>query len=235
MTEREEIIERLKEKVAFGCRILAKLGLADWLGHVSARVPGDDCMVIKGLGIDLGDLETTTPDKIITVGLDGKKREGEHRLPGETPLHAELYRARPDVGGIVHTHQRITLAFGATGRQILPLQGIMAWMVERELPVFPSSLMVSTVGAAREVARLIGDQQACHLKNHGVVVLGASVEEAVISCIDLEDLARLTMTVLALGKPEVMSAEEIALKKERMHIHVDACWRYYHGIMAGKG
>ncbi len=223
-------ILNLKEKAAFGCRILAKLGLADWLGHVSARVPGEDCMVIKGLGIDLGDLQKTTADKIITVGFDGKKIEGVHRLPGETPLHAEIYRAHPDVGGIVHTHQRLTLAFGTTGRKILPLQGIMAWMVEKDLPVFQSSLMVSTVDAAREVARLLGDHQACHLKNHGVVVVGKTVEEAVISCIDLEDLAHLTMTAESLGKPDVMSTEEIALKKARLQIHVDASWRYYNSL-----
>ena len=135
----------------------------------------------------------------------------------------------------MHTHQRLTLAFGATGRKILPLQGIMAWMVEEDLPVFHSSLMVSTVDAAREVARVIGDHQACHLKNHGVVVVGRTVEEAVISCIDLEDLAKLTMTAESLGKPDVMSPGEIALKKERLPLHVDASWRYYVSLFENAG
>ena len=230
ISKREKQILALKDKVAFGCRILARLGLADWLGHVSARVPGEDCMVIKGLGIDLGDLQKTTRDEIITVGLDGGKIEGKHNIPGETPLHAEIYKKRPDVGGIVHTLQRVTLAFGAAKRKILPLQGIMAWMVEKDLPVFSSSLMVSTVDAGKKVAQLLGQYQACHLKNHGVVVVGKTVEEAVISCIDLEDQAKLTMMAESLGKPDVMSKKEIALKKERTQIHVDASWRYLNSL-----
>jgi L-fuculose-phosphate aldolase/L-ribulose-5-phosphate 4-epimerase len=235
MREREKQIIALKEKVALGCRILGKLGLADWLGHVSARVPGDNCMVIKGLGIDLGDLQKTTFDKIITVSLDGELVEGQHRFPGETPLHTEIYKYRPDVGGIVHTHQRTTLAFGTTGRKILPLQGIMAWMVAQDLPRYPSSLMVSTVEQAREVAHLLGGHQACHLVNHGVVVVGKTIEEAVISCIDLEDLAKLTMMAESLGKPYVMSEQEIRLKKERSEIYIEACWRYYSELVAGGG
>lgn len=57
----------------------------------------------------------------------------------------------------------------------MPLQGTMAWMVAEDLPIYAYSLMVSTVEQGREVAQLIGRHQACHLKNHGIVVVGRSL------------------------------------------------------------
>src|SRR5512136_798436 len=162
----QETVRELKEKVATGCRILAKLGLADYLGHVSARVPGTKYVLIKARGTDLGNLLEMTPERVIMVDLEANQVEGKDRASSEVKLHTEVFKARPDVMGLVHTHQHLATAFGAAGKPILPMLGIMSVVCAKPMPIFQSSLKIVTAEQGAAVARVLGDALGCHLKNH---------------------------------------------------------------------
>src|SRR5262249_13657623 len=129
----------LRQSVATATAILFRLGLADYLGHASARLPGTDQVLIKprhsqtvhGLG-------SITPDQVVTIDLDGNQVGAGEPPPGERFIHTEIYRARPDVGGIVHTHQLLSTIFGIVGREILPILHVESPLVARGIPTYPS-------------------------------------------------------------------------------------------------
>jgi L-ribulose-5-phosphate 4-epimerase len=225
-----ETVQDLKEKIATGCRILAKLGLADYLGHVSARVPGTDYVLIKARGTDLGNLLEMTPERVIMVDLEANHVEGKYRAPAETKLHTEVFKARPDVMGLAHTHQHLSTAFGAAGKPILPMLGIMSAVCAKPMPVYQSSLKIVNTEQGAAVARVLGDAIGCHLKNHGVLMTGKSVEEAVINAIWLEMQAKMTLLATVIGTPSPQSPDEVQLNMEQAD-PIAGRWRYYVSLL----
>ena len=117
-------VRALREKVALGCRILAKLELVDYLGHVSARIPGTELFLIRARGAEQGNQLNMTYQQVSLVDIDGKKIGGDLKVPDETVLHTEVYRARPEVQAVVHTHQPLATIFGDLEKPILPMQGV---------------------------------------------------------------------------------------------------------------
>jgi len=226
----QERVQELKEKVATGCRILAKLGLADYLGHVSARVPGTKYVLIKARGTDLGNLLEMTPERVIMVDLEASQVEGKDRAPSEVKLHTEVFKARPDVMALVHTHQHLATAFGAAGKPILPMLGIMSVVCAKPMPIFQSSLKIVTEEQAAAVARVLGDAVGCHLKNHGILMTGKSVEEAVINAIWLEMQAKMTLLATTIGTPSPQTPEEVLLNIEQAN-PIAGRWRYYVSLL----
>jgi ribulose-5-phosphate 4-epimerase/fuculose-1-phosphate aldolase len=226
-----KVVEELKVTVATGCRIIAKLGLADYLGHVSARIPGTNYVLIKASGLLMGNLLHTTPDRVVMVDIEGELVEGLYRQPNETRLHTEIYRKRPDVMGIVHDHQHYATSLAAAGKPVLPMLGVMSAPVARPLPVFPSSLKICSHEQGAAVAECLGDYPGLHLQNHGIVMTGTSVEEAVINAIWLELQAKVTWMVWATGStPHPQSDEEVKLNTEQAE-KWQGRWNYYKSLL----
>ena len=229
------VVDELRVAVATGCRIIGKLGLADYLGHVSARIPGTDYILIKGSGLVCGNLMNTTPDHIVMVDIDGNQVEGLHRPPNETRLHTEIFRARPDVMGVVHDHQHYATALDAAGKQVLPMEGIMIYPVAKPVPVFESSLKICSNEQGAAVAKALGDSVAIHLRNHGIVTTGGSVQEAVINAIWLEIQAKFTYMAYACGgTPHPQTPEEIELNIG-MAEKWQGRWAYYTSLLEVPG
>src|ERR1700721_1997023 len=166
-------IHALREKVALGCRILAKLELVDYLGHVSARVPGTDMVLIRARGAEQGNQLHMTYKHVSLVDIEAVKIGGGFQGPDETKLHTEIYRARPDVNAVVHTHQPLVTIFGDLEKPILPMQGVMAQVVKQgTIPIYPSARKVTTTEQGAAVAKVLGDKQIVHLQNHGITIAG---------------------------------------------------------------
>jgi L-fuculose-phosphate aldolase len=166
-------------------------------GHVSIRLPDDpQRFLMKPNGIGLDEM---TPGNVLTVGLDGVAERGQHRQHSEVFLHSEVYRARPDVRCVVHTHPVHLIALSATGRALRPLsQG--AALFAGHLPVFDTTMQLITgpdLGAA--VARCLGAERAVVLRNHGLVMACATVEEAIVMCVTIEEAARIHLLADAAG------------------------------------
>ena len=224
-------IRALREKIALGCRILAKLELVDYLGHVSARVPGTDRALIRARGAEQGNQLHMTYKQVSLVDIDAVKSDGEFPVPDETKLHTEIYRVRPDVQAVVHTHQPLATIFGDLEKPILPMQGVMAQAVKQgTIPIYHSARKITTSAQGAEVARVLGDKQIVHLQNHGVTIAGASVEEVVINAIWLEHQAKLTWWASMIGAPRGMSGDDLAMQASD-GFGMEARWRYYASLL----
>lgn len=196
-TNRE--VEHLKQKVVDACHILYVEGHSDrTLGHVSARLADQQVMYMKPSGLGL---EEVRSQDIITVDFDGVKLAGDLPRHGEYPLHSEVYRQRPEIQCVIHTHPLYTIWLSTLNKPLVPLNqdGVLFW---RALPVFdetPDLILTSEQGY--RVASKMEALPVVLMKNHGVVVGGESVEDATMLALHLEKAAQLHWTVLGAGHP----------------------------------
>ncbi len=206
-TRASAAFQDLKEQVALANRLLHHYGLATYMGHVSARVPGTDRMVIKAR--PSVSMDRVQARDLMVMDLEGHIVEASPEYPtpvAEWPLHAAVYQARPEVGSVVHTHQKWCTVLGIAGRPVLPVQHAPTASVAAEpWPVYEESAApVSDVTQARVVARTLGQAVACHLRNQGMVFLGTNVERAVRTAVDAESTAELTWRAMLIGTPETV-------------------------------
>jgi L-fuculose-phosphate aldolase len=183
------VAQSLREQVAWACRILAAAGYADLtLGHVSARGPeGEICIKRKGVALD-----EVEPEDV--VALD----DPEAVLHLETVLHTGVYRARPDVGAVVHGHPPYATALGATTSELEVLTHDGLLFAEGVSRFGDPDLIVDDDQGDR-VAAALGRKRAVLMENHGVLVVGADVKWAVLSAVTLERAARLQTIASSLG------------------------------------
>jgi L-fuculose-phosphate aldolase len=184
------VAQSLREQVAWACRIIAAEGYADLtLGHVSAR-DTDGAIWIKRKGVALDEVE---PDDIVSVADTGA---GLHL---ETVLHEGVYRARPDVGAVIHGHPPYATALGATGAELVPLthDGLLfADGVGR----FGDPDLIVDDAQGDAVAAALGGGRALLMENHGVLVVGKDIPWAVLTAATLERAARLQSIAAMLGE-----------------------------------
>jgi L-ribulose-5-phosphate 4-epimerase len=228
--------DELKTLVATACRIIYRLGLSDYLGHPSARVPGTDLVVIKPKhSVRVRGMDRMTAADMVVVDLDGNLVEGEDLPPAEVFVHTEIYRARPDVLGVVHTHQPVATELGVYGIPILPILHIEAPLVAEPVPTWPSARMVVTPELGRALAAALGNHRVCHLQGHGIVSVAGSIEDATLGAIFLERLARATLLGAQTGRaPRVIPPAEIADLRQTMAASAGR-WAYYSEIAGGDG
>src|SRR5215207_9492140 len=227
--------DELRALVAISCRIIYRLGLSDYLGHASARVAGTDRVVIKPKHSErIRGMDTMTAADMVVIDLDGKLIDGQDPPPSEVFMHTEIYRARPDVLGVVHTHQPVATELGIYGAPILPILHIEAPLVAEPMPTWPSARMVVTAELGRALAAALGEHRVCHLQGHGIVSVAASIEDATLGAIFLERLARATLLGAQTGRaPRVIPPDEIADLRRTMAASAGR-WAYYTEIAGGE-
>ena len=193
----------LKRRVALACRILGNAGVADYLGHVSARIPGADRVLIRARGLDTGSMVSVSEKEVLDVSLDGRTlgKRSELKPPIETPLHTRIYAARKDVGSVVHVHAAIPMVFSLVNIPILPVfnQGIE--LADEGIPVYRRNGLVSTPQKGDELASALGQKMSCILLGHGIVTVGKNVEEATIRALRLDKIAKVNLYARLIGEP----------------------------------
>jgi len=206
------LLEGLRDEV---CRMHAELpknNLVAWTsGNVSGRDPETGLVVIKPSGIRYEDL---TPENMVVVDLEGKVVEGEHKPSSDTFAHVYVYRHRPDVNGVVHTHSTFATAWAAVGR---PIPAVLTAICDEFGGPVPVGAYAKIGGdeIGREIIRSIGDSPAILMKNHGVFTIGKTPEAAVKAAVMVEDVARTVFYALQLGQPDEIPAEEVARAHRR--------------------
>ncbi len=208
---------QLKRDLAAACRILAANGQGDSVyGHVTARLPGWDRFWMKPAWVGL---EEITEEHLILVHLDGTVLAGDGARHSEYPIHAEVMRARPDVGAVVHTHPKFSIAFASRGEPLRPISHEACYFWPPDVPVLEEfTELVRTAAQGRVVARLLGTGYGVFLRNHGIVVAGADVAEACVGAILLERAAEIQLLAGAGGRsPRYTTAEEALRKREQIY------------------
>jgi L-fuculose-phosphate aldolase len=191
------VAQSLREQVSWACRILAAEGYADLtLGHISARGPEGEIW-IKRKGVSLDEVE---PEDVVSL------EDADAVLHLETVLHTGVYRARADVGAVVHGHPPHATALGATASDLALLthDGILfADGVGR----FDDPDLIVDDDQGDRVAAALGPRRAVLMQNHGVLVVGKDVPWAVLTAVTLERAARLQSIASALGELRPIASE----------------------------
>ena len=201
------MLERLKTELVELHLELPRHELVVWTGgNVSARDPETGLVVIKPSGVRYKDLR---PEQMVVVDPQGQVVEGDLKPSSDTASHLYIYRHRPDVGGVVHTHSPYATAFAAVGRPIPVVLTAIADEFGGPIPCGGFAL-IGDESIGKVVIDSIGDSPAVLLKNHGVFTIGRTAEAAVKAAVMTEDNARTVWLALQLGTPDEIPAEEVA-------------------------
>lgn len=196
----------LRTDLADACRILAAEGQEHFhLGHASVRVPQTDRFWIKPDGLALGEM---TPDAAVLTDVDGNRIAGERPFHRENAIHAAIYRARTDVGAVVHTHPPNAVAFSATDAEFA--------MVSQDSVLFHAGIgrydvprLVVNEADARRLAAALGRHDLVLMRWHGISTAAPSLASAVMLAVSFERSLHLQRTAQSLGTLQAMPAEYV--------------------------
>jgi ribulose-5-phosphate 4-epimerase/fuculose-1-phosphate aldolase len=200
----------LVDELRFGTRLLFQ-ELGDPWGHIAVRLPkgdGRDGFLLKHVRVTPppGD-----PDAVMMFDYNGKLLEGERRVPWELPLYTAIFKTRPDVQSVIHTHPLIATALTMAGKTVFAITHQSA-PFEHGIPIFGGD-MVNTQELGEGLAETLGKRPAALLKGHGAVVVGSSIAHAVQSTLYLEQAAQQQIWAATLGTPEVLDQHLIDFHK----------------------
>jgi L-ribulose-5-phosphate 4-epimerase len=205
------VIDTVSELRRTVCELHAELprhGLVAWTsGNLSARVPGEELMVIKASGISFDEL---TPEHIVVCDLEGRVVEGDLAASSDAATHGYVYRHMPQVGGVAHTHSPYATAWAARGESIPCVLTAMADEFGGDIPLGPFALI-----GDEEIGRGIVDTLAAHrspavlMRSHGVFTLGRGPRDAIKAAVMCEDVARTVHLARTLGTPMPLTAKDI--------------------------
>jgi L-ribulose-5-phosphate 4-epimerase len=206
------MLSELKEKVYHLHLEPPKYNLVAWTGgNVSARDPESGLVVIKPSGVLY---EKLRPEDHVVVTLEGDVVEGTLKPSSDTASHLYIYRHRPEIHGVVHTHSPYATAFAALGRAIPVCLTAMADEFGGPIPCAGFAL-IGSEAIGKLVVENIGASPAVLLKQHGVFTIGATVETAVKAAVMVEDVARTVWLAMQMGQPEEIPAEDVAKLHDR--------------------
>jgi HCOMODA/2-hydroxy-3-carboxy-muconic semialdehyde decarboxylase len=198
--------------------ILADQGVVDGFGHVSMRDPTDPNKFFLARSVAP---ELVTPADVLEHDLDGNTTApASTKLYLERFIHAEIYRARPDVNAIVHCHAPSLIPFAATGVALRPLYHMSSFLGPG-VPVFDihkaangaTDMLVKTPELGKALARTLGAHPAALMRGHGAVIVGRDVQQAVFRSVYTEMNARLQGQAMALGAGKVIYLDSDEAKK----------------------
>lgn len=182
-----DILDKLKLELLAVCRVIAHQGLADAFAHVSARLPDAESMLfMPGKSPALVTLE-----ELFVVDLN--------TLVSQSAVHQAIYRARPDVMAIVHTHSSSAIALSLVGETVRPVHNdsVMFW---QGVPLYSPLGRVNDSKTADEIARQLGPCAAIQLRAHGSLTVAGNLRDACLESIFLERTARMLLDVAPFGR-----------------------------------
>lgn len=182
-------------------------------GNVSGRDPEAPEFWITPSGVEYA---TLTIDSLVKVDLAGRTIAGTLRPSSDTTNHAAIYRARSDVGGIVHTHSPYATVFAVLRREIPSLLIEAAGYLGGAVPVIDYMPPTIPAGAER-IARGVGSGRAALLPHHGVIAVGESVASAFTAAQLVEHAARVAYLASLIGKPSEVPPADIERMSRFLH------------------
>ena len=228
-----------KRKLIDAGKILESEGQADFTrGHVSIRVPGDPghfFMKPHSYGFD-----EITEENIVVCNLDGEKVGGGGRRHSEVFVHSEIFKARPEITSVIHTHPTYAVALTATGKPLKMISQPSVHFAEG-VPYYTDTMnLIRSQDMGRGVAQAMGNAKAVFMRNHGVAIAGRTIEESVLLALLLDNACQIQLLAEAAGgEGQVFSDEDIArlhdqvTKPEQFTINFDYLCRKVNRRSAG--
>ncbi len=213
--------------------ILYDQAVLDGFGHVSLRHPDDpeSFLIARSMAPAL-----VTPADIMRIGLDGIPREANAPRPYlERFVHAEIYRARPDVSSVVHCHSPALLPFTVSQVSLRPVYHMAGFLVP-DVPVFEirdgfgpaTDTLVRNAEQGAALAACLGNRTAVLMRGHGATVVGSALRQAVFRAVYTEANARVQLDALRLGEPNYLTTEEGLAAAATNDGQIDRDWALWH-------
>ncbi|SNS94290.1 L-fuculose-phosphate aldolase [Noviherbaspirillum humi] len=194
----------LKQDLVDAILMMERAQIIDFNGHFSARIPGTQHMLINS-GASVRSALTTKD--IVVIDFDGNLVEGDTPPPMEFHIHAAIYRRRPDVNAVAHTHPLWSTLLSMVGKPLLPV--IMQAAVLGDIRQFPKTASINNRQLGDELAECLGDGRAVMLKSHGAVVASTGITETFVLGVYLEETAQRQYMASQIGEPMVLSPEQV--------------------------
>ena len=211
--EEKNLVEaglQTRQQLVDAIRMLERAGYIDHNGHCSARRDANSFYINSGASVR----GTLTVDDIVSVDLDGNLVEGTAKPPLEYHIHSEIYRARPDVNAVMHTHPQWSTFLSMVGEKYRPVyaQGVLLG----NMPVMDSVLSINTKPMGEKLAKILERGPAVLLKAHGVVVVGADVVECFALAAYVEENSYRQYMAMQIGKPYEFNENEQKVSREKL-------------------
>lgn len=199
-------IRRLAGEVIEAARDMERAGLVEGTaGNLSVIDKARSRVVITPSGIPWPELAAAG---LCTVGLDGTALAGAYLPSSELPMHLQVYRARPDVRSVVHTHSRFATTFAVLGRPVSAVHYVLAFAGPRvEVAAYQT---YGSDDLGRSCVQALGGRQAALLASHGVIAVGATAAAAVNVAAAVEYCAELQWRAECIGRPVILDDAEMA-------------------------
>ena len=226
-------MDQLRREVATANHVLYDQGILDGFGHVSARHPGrpDRFLLSRNLAPPL-----VTPADVLEFDLDGNAVD----VPGAKPylerfIHGEIYRRRPDVCGIVHSHAASVLPFSIAGGVSLCPVCHMSGFIKPGTPLFEirhcagaaSDLLIRSNDLGRHLAECLGGHALVLMRGHGMTVVGSTVRQAVFRAVYAEANARIQAAAIAMGPVTALTDAEANAADAANNGQIDRAWDFW--------
>lgn len=214
-------------------RILAHEGVVDAFGHVSVRHPDNPghYLVARSRSPEL-----VTMDDIMEFSLDGDIVGDDGRKPyAERHIHGGIYERRPDVRSVVHNHSHAIIPFGITKTPLRPVMHVTG-VIGEHVPVWDiedkfggTSLLVTNMDQARDLAETLGNARVVLMRGHGCAIAASGIKEAVLTSIYTQVNAELQLQAMPLGEVKYLSPAEIELTPETLigPLAMERAWEYF--------
>lgn len=191
----------LREQVVVGARVIAYEGYADLtVGHISVCDRERGVMYIKRKGPAMSELEPS--DVLVHPIEDDELLKQVPDMHFEAVMHTAVYRQRPDVNSVIHSHPPFATALGTTNGRVEMLAHDAMLFAEHGVPSFREHKLITDTESAEEMARALGPSRALLLRGHGVLVVGEDVRWAVQASLSLERAIKIQMIARMLGTVE---------------------------------
>jgi HCOMODA/2-hydroxy-3-carboxy-muconic semialdehyde decarboxylase len=213
--------------------ILVNEGVLDGFGHVSVRDPHDPHLfhIARSMAPALVTLED-----LVVCNLEGEVvSPAGGRTYVERFIHSEIYKSRPDVHSVVHSHSPAVIPFGVTGARLRPICH-MSGFLGAQVPVYEirdaigetSDLLIRNQILGQSLAQSLGQSMVILMRGHGSVVVGSSIKQSVFRAIYTENNARLQMQAAPLGEINFLTDAEAQATSEMNDLHLDRPWEMWH-------
>jgi L-fuculose-phosphate aldolase len=191
-------------------------------GNISILTPEGDVLITPSAL----DYEEMNPEDVVLVNMEGKVIEGSLDPSSETPMHVGIYRDRPNIGAIVHTHSPFSTTLACLGWEIPAVHYlVLALSDDGRVPVAPYETP-NTQELARRASEALGDSHyACLLQNHGTITVGETLSEAYSRTERLEEMAMIYYRTKIAGDPLVLTPEQAAEVAPKVSSYVRSATR----------
>ena len=203
--------QQIKQDLVDAIRMLERAEYIDHNGHCSARRDAYSFYINSGASMRAA----LTVEDIVAVDFDGKPVDGGNvKPPLEFPIHAEVYRARPNINAVFHTHPQWSTYLTMTGtpQKVVYAQASLLG----DMPVMNSPMSVNTRPMGETMVGIMGDNPVVMLKAHGVVAAADSIVECFAMAAYVEENARRQYMAMQIGEPYVFSADEQKMCREKL-------------------